>query len=415
VSKPLAAPTPTATVTVTTTTQPSQSSTSGGGDWLSDTGPWLLVAAILALVGVIYTQRKQGRLARQSDERTQESLRLTQESLEASRREAADAAARAEADALAKRYQEAAAQLGHEKAPVRLAGVYAMARLADDWLEQRQECVDVLCAYLRMPSDAEGDVFPSGEQQVRATITAMIARHCIDVSRHDSWANLRFDLAGAALDNLNFSDVNFQSKPIFRNARFTGICRFDRASFEAGADFSNCLVGAEAILNLENAYLVDGRIDFREADLEAKSSTPVRMHIGRSSFFDAHRVTVNGTLVIEVLLSIEQQGTIDFMYSHIGANGWIRLVRAPTIYDDQGRIRLEPQDGKEVAGVLLEVSADPGATIFVDERLVNDHTLFFPNRGWEAGVDVAVGHSDDSVALPRRQLDWWTLPPHSRR
>jgi hypothetical protein len=26
-----------------------------------------------------------------------------------------------------------------------------MARLADDWKENRQTCVDVLCAYLRLP------------------------------------------------------------------------------------------------------------------------------------------------------------------------------------------------------------------------------------------------------------------------
>src|SRR4051794_1582805 len=61
---------------------------------------------------------------------------------------AGDVAKRAQADALAKRYQDAATQLGHDKPPVRLAGVYAMARLADDWEEQRQTCIDVLCGYL---------------------------------------------------------------------------------------------------------------------------------------------------------------------------------------------------------------------------------------------------------------------------
>src|SRR3954454_17543061 len=58
---------------------------------------------------------------------------------------------RADAEGLSKRYQDAAEQLGHDKAAVRLAGVYAMARLADEWPEQRQTCVDVLCAYMRMP------------------------------------------------------------------------------------------------------------------------------------------------------------------------------------------------------------------------------------------------------------------------
>ncbi|MGB8382274.1 MAG: hypothetical protein WCG47_13715, partial [Dermatophilaceae bacterium] len=49
------------------------------------------------------------------------------------------------------RYGAAASQLGHEDATVRLAGVYALANLADEWDEQRQQCVDVLCAHLRLP------------------------------------------------------------------------------------------------------------------------------------------------------------------------------------------------------------------------------------------------------------------------
>ena len=49
------------------------------------------------------------------------------------------------------RFGRAADQLGSGQAAVRLAGVYALAGLADDWAEGRQTCIDVLCAYLRMP------------------------------------------------------------------------------------------------------------------------------------------------------------------------------------------------------------------------------------------------------------------------
>jgi hypothetical protein len=56
---------------------------------------------------------------------------------------------RADAEQLAQRYTTAAEQLGHDKAAVRLAGVVVRIRLADDWGEQRQVCIDVLCAYLR--------------------------------------------------------------------------------------------------------------------------------------------------------------------------------------------------------------------------------------------------------------------------
>src|SRR5512144_850568 len=47
---------------------------------------------------------------------------------------------------LSERFAAAAGQLGSDKPPeVRLAGVYAMAGMADDWEENRQTCVDVLC------------------------------------------------------------------------------------------------------------------------------------------------------------------------------------------------------------------------------------------------------------------------------
>lgn len=45
---------------------------------------------------------------------------------------------RADESQLAEPYTTAAEQLGHGDAAVRLAGVYAMARLADDWDEQQQ-------------------------------------------------------------------------------------------------------------------------------------------------------------------------------------------------------------------------------------------------------------------------------------
>jgi hypothetical protein len=51
----------------------------------------------------------------------------------------------------AERFTKAAEQLGSDKAAVRLAGVYAMGELADDWHAGQQTCIDVLCAYLRMP------------------------------------------------------------------------------------------------------------------------------------------------------------------------------------------------------------------------------------------------------------------------
>jgi hypothetical protein len=53
-------------------------------------------------------------------------------------------------------YTKAVEQLGADKAPVRLGGLYALERLAQDNLGQRQTIVNVLCAYLRMPCATRG-------------------------------------------------------------------------------------------------------------------------------------------------------------------------------------------------------------------------------------------------------------------
>ena len=90
---------------------------------------------------------------------------------------------------LNERFATAAEQLGSDKPPaVRLAGVYAMAGLADDWEENRQTCVDVLCAYLRMPYEPDpGDEAPEPERlafrasrEVRHTVIRVITAHLRD-------------------------------------------------------------------------------------------------------------------------------------------------------------------------------------------------------------------------------------------
>ena len=93
---------------------------------------------------------------------------------------------------LNERFATAADQLGDDKpAAVRLAGVYAMAGLADDWEANRQTCVDVLCGYLRMPyagDPGEGSTvqeqlgFQSG-REVRHSVIRVIAAHLEMVRR----------------------------------------------------------------------------------------------------------------------------------------------------------------------------------------------------------------------------------------
>src|SRR5215472_4143271 len=105
---------------------------------------------------------------------------------------------------LNERFATAAGQLGSDKPPaVRLAGVYAMAGLADDWPENRQTCVDVLCAYLRMPYEPDpGQDAPAPEQlafrasrEVRHTVIRVTSAH-LKADTAVPWSGLSLDFTG---------------------------------------------------------------------------------------------------------------------------------------------------------------------------------------------------------------------------
>jgi len=98
---------------------------------------------------------------------------------------------------LNERFDTVAEQLGSDKPPaVRLAAVYAMAGLADDWQDHRQMCVDVLCAYLRMPYEpGPGDDAPAekrlafqASREVRHTVIRVITAHLNGTGLDDAQA-----------------------------------------------------------------------------------------------------------------------------------------------------------------------------------------------------------------------------------
>jgi len=135
---------------------------------------------------------------------------------------------------LNERFTSIAAQLGDAQPAVRLAGAHAMARLADDWEENRQPCVDVLCAYLRMPYDPDpgDDAAPKdravylGNREVRHTIIRLIRDHLRpDMDLEKSWQGRDLDFTGVVFDGGDFTEAQFSQ----------GTVKFDEASFVSGA------------------------------------------------------------------------------------------------------------------------------------------------------------------------------------
>ncbi|MGW4521133.1 hypothetical protein [Amycolatopsis sp. NPDC004378] len=179
------------------------------------------------------------------------------------------------------RFMKAAEQLGHAIATVRLAGVYAMAELADETIERRQMCINVLCAHLRMhcepqpPSSVAGLAQWHGEREVRQSIFRVIADHL----RGDvpvSWQGHDFDFTGALIDSADFHAIRVTGGTVsFEKAVFPGgKVDFDGAVLSGGVlDFSGAIVSggtlnlgcvklAGSVVHFHGAELRDGFLDF---------------------------------------------------------------------------------------------------------------------------------------------------------
>ena len=190
-------------------------------------------------------------------------------------------------------YTKAVEQLGNDKAPVRLGGLYALERLAQDNPAHRQTIVNVICAYLRMPfsptaptskpepeatedpgerdtetetrTDGIGDTWQQ-ERQVRLTAQRILAEHLRDDRAKDQrstdppsarfWPGIRLDLAGATLIDFNlengvmadarFGGATFSGDAWFGGATFTGDAGFDGATFSGDAWFGGATFSGDA-------------------------------------------------------------------------------------------------------------------------------------------------------------------------
>ena len=159
------------------------------------------------------------------------------------------------------RFATAAEQLGFDKpAAVRIAGIYAMAGLADDWEDNRQTCIDVLCGYLRMPyaadpGDGEARLGFMADREVRHTAIRVITDHFRDGAKV-SWRGKDLNFIGAAFDGGDFSQARFSA----------GMINFSGAMFNSGTfDFRDTKFSGSTVDFRHTAF--DGStVDFREAE-----------------------------------------------------------------------------------------------------------------------------------------------------
>lgn len=187
----------------------------------------------------------------------------------------------------------AAKQLGDADAAVRMAGVYAMAGVADQTSNvKRQQCIDVLCGYLRLPYSPElGNNHQTGrtltmkvhrkgepeeeqhfqyrqnDKEVRQTIVRVIAAHLQKKSER-SWSSDNFDFSNAHLEEANFTGATFSGIfTTFNGATFSGYTSFYGATFNGWvADFSAAIFSNEDTL-FRSATFINEYTNFDRVDL----------------------------------------------------------------------------------------------------------------------------------------------------
>ncbi|RKT69496.1 pentapeptide repeat protein [Saccharothrix variisporea] len=184
--------------------------------------------------------------------------------------------AREDARLFNERYARVAEQLGSDKAAVRLAGVYAMADLADDWATRRQVCIDVFCGYLRLPyrppggDESDEDRAAQEERQVRHTAIRLIRDH-LRPGAVVGWNGHDFDFTSAVFDGGDFSGAVFDGGTVsFRSARFVGDVSFRDVVFAEGVQVSfDDAVFDGANVPFTGAAFAGGQVSFRAADFRS--------------------------------------------------------------------------------------------------------------------------------------------------
>jgi uncharacterized protein YjbI with pentapeptide repeats len=223
------------------------------------------------------------------------------------------------------RFGAAAAQLGDADPAVRIAGVYAMTTAADEATTtgRRQQCIDVLCGYLRLPyspktgaSDVTEVVTKQGhldadeaqssqevtthrkvrqnDRVVRTTVVNVIAAHLRE-SAENSWSTCNFNFSGVHFEDASFRKAAFLGAADFEDAVFAGDIDFSGATFGRGALFENarfagCALFTDTLFNGHTDFSstrFKKIVDFRRAQFDFKSVFDKAKFTGVGIFLNA--------------------------------------------------------------------------------------------------------------------------------
>ena len=265
-----------------------------------------ITGGAIAVMGLVETFRKNNNDKLKNDQEKQKNDREHLRQVRADRRE---------------RYTKAVEQLGDEKAPIRMGGVYTLVGLIDEWLEDEsiekyedrlkegQVIINNLCAYIRSPftlashydelmqdtPGAEGvyqdkvqefyadKAILDSEADVRLSIIKEIHDRIQgpDKNTPGAWSDFEYDFSGSTffypidLTNsyyakpINFSDSTYQEEADFTGSTYQGRADFGGSIYQSRADFGGSTYRGRAYFGGSTYW---GRADFGGSTYQSRAN-----------------------------------------------------------------------------------------------------------------------------------------------
>ena len=282
---------------------------------------------------------------------------------------------------LNERYQKGAEMLGSEVLSVRLGGIYAMQRLAEDYPEQYHvQIMRLFCAFVRLPTrdqsleSGQAVIEPGTLLGIRQDVEAVMqilgsrAKSRIELERN---ADFRLDLRGANLPTAQFLDADL-SKAMFHNSNLSGA-------------------------NFANTDLTDSFLPYSD--------------LSQARF---HNVTFAGTLLWFVNLSGAMLQDADlprtmFHNANLSCANFLRANLSGAIFQDAkasnaflegANLSLAHFLGTDLSGARL-VKADMSGAQFLDADVTSANMA----EANLSGVKFSVGGPQTVQGLTQAQLD----------
>ena len=277
-----------------------------------------ITGGAIAVVGLIETFRKNNNEKLKNDQDKEKNDREHLRQVRADRRE---------------RYTKAVEQLGDEKAPIRMGGVYTLVGLVDEWLEDEsiekyedrlkegQVIINNLCAYIRSPftlashydelsnpTPTPKGIYKDKKEKFYADKATLDSEADVRLSIikeiHDrlqgpeentpgTWSDFEYDFSGSTFFYPIDLTNSYYAKPInFSGSTYKGWANFTDSTYQALANFSGSTY--QALANFtgstyeDEAYFTDstyqGGANFSDSTYQGGADFTGSTYQGEASF-----------------------------------------------------------------------------------------------------------------------------------